>query len=119
MPSAQAATVIPAGCQLRAAGEAHAARKPLCRYRLRCLDGRRTVRRLRPFFRRRDRTARPHTSFIRARNPCLLMRRRLRGRYVGPIHYLSRGGETTTPPPPRAKGDFSQKPPAFSPPPPA
>src|ERR1043166_3543982 len=53
------------------------------------------VRRLRPFFRRRDRTARPHTCFMRARNPCLLMRRRLRGRYVGPIHFLSRGGKRT------------------------
>src|SRR6266705_3633952 len=86
MWGAPAATRLPAGCKLRTARQAGAARKPLARYRLRCLEGRRTVRRLRPFLRRRDSVARPHTVFIRARNPCLLMRRRLRGRYVGPIH---------------------------------
>src|SRR5947207_5624854 len=62
-------------------------------YRLRCLDGIRTVRRLRPFLRRRDSVARPQTVFIRARNPCLLMRRRLRGRYVGPINSSSKAGK--------------------------
>lgn len=48
-----------------------------------CFDGSDTVNRLRPFFRRRDRTARPQRVAIRARNPCLLMRRLFRGRYDG------------------------------------
>jgi hypothetical protein len=48
-----------------------------------CFDGNETVRRLRPFFRRRDSTARPQRVAIRARNPCLLMRRLFRGRYDG------------------------------------
>ena len=45
-----------------------------------CFDGSDTVSRLRPFFRRRERTARPQRVAIRARNPCLLIRRLLRGR---------------------------------------
>ena len=50
-----------------------------------------TARRARPFFRRRERVARPPRVFILARNPCLLTRLRLRGLYVGfirdsPIH---------------------------------
>jgi hypothetical protein len=48
------------------------------------LDGIWTVRRLRPFLRRRDSTARPQRVFMRCRNPCLRTRLRLRGRYVGP-----------------------------------
>jgi hypothetical protein len=48
-----------------------------------CFDGSRTVRRFRPFLRRRDSTARPQRVAMRARNPCLLMRRLLRGRYDG------------------------------------
>ena len=48
-----------------------------------CFDGSETVSRLRPFLRRRDSTARPHRVAIRARNPCLLMRRLFRGRYDG------------------------------------
>src|SRR3954447_24689354 len=48
-----------------------------------CFDGSETVSRLRPFFLRRDNTARPHRVAIRARNPCLLMRRLFRGRYDG------------------------------------
>jgi hypothetical protein len=48
-----------------------------------CFEGRETVRRFRPFFRRRDSTARPQRVAIRARNPCLLMRRLFRGRYDG------------------------------------
>ena len=48
-----------------------------------CFEGNETVRRLRPFFRLRDRTARPQRVAIRARNPCLLMRRLFRGRYDG------------------------------------
>jgi hypothetical protein len=45
-----------------------------------CFDGSETVSRLRPFFRRRERTARPQRVAILARNPCLLIRRLLRGR---------------------------------------
>jgi hypothetical protein len=41
------------------------------------------VSRFRPFFRRRERTARPQRVAMRARNPCLLIRRLLRGRYDG------------------------------------
>jgi hypothetical protein len=45
-----------------------------------CFDGSETVSRFRPFFRRRDKTARPQRVAIRARNPCLLIRRLFRGR---------------------------------------
>ena len=45
-----------------------------------CFDGSDTVSRFRPFLRRRESTARPHRVAIRARKPCLLMRRLLRGR---------------------------------------
>jgi hypothetical protein len=55
-----------------------------------CLDGSDTVSRLRPFLRRRERTARPQRVAIRARNPCRLIRRLFRGRYDGFI---------TSPPP--------------------
>jgi len=48
-----------------------------------CFDGSETVSRLRPFLRRRERTARPHRVAMRARKPCLLIRRLLRGRYDG------------------------------------
>jgi hypothetical protein len=48
-----------------------------------CFDGNETVRRLRPFFRLRDSTARPQRVAIRARNPCLVIRRLFRGRYDG------------------------------------
>jgi hypothetical protein len=48
-----------------------------------CFDGSETVSCLRPFFRRRERTARPHRVAMRARKPCLLIRRLLRGRYDG------------------------------------
>jgi hypothetical protein len=41
-----------------------------------------TVRRLRPCFRRADKTFLPPLVFIRARNPCVFLRWRLRGRYV-------------------------------------
>src|ERR1700752_261415 len=64
-------------------------------YRLRCLDGILTTRRLRPFLRRRDSVTRPQTVFIRARNPCLLMRRRFLGRYVGPINSSCKAGKVT------------------------
>ena len=45
-----------------------------------CFDGRETVSCFRPFLRRRESTARPQRVAIRARNPCLLIRRLLRGR---------------------------------------
>jgi len=48
-----------------------------------CFDGSETVSCLRPFLRRRERTARPHRVAMRARKPCLLIRRLLRGRYDG------------------------------------
>lgn len=44
-----------------------------------CFEGACTATRLRPFLRRRLSTARPHRVPMRARKPCLLMRRRLRG----------------------------------------
>jgi hypothetical protein len=45
-----------------------------------CFEGSDTVSRFRPFFRRRERTARPQRVAIRARNPCLVTRRLFRGR---------------------------------------
>jgi hypothetical protein len=45
-----------------------------------CFDGIETVSCFRPFFRRRESTARPQRVAIRARNPCLLILRLLRGR---------------------------------------
>ena len=47
------------------------------------LDGICTEMRLRPFRRRRLKVSRPHFVSIRARKPCLRIRRVLRGRYVG------------------------------------
>jgi hypothetical protein len=43
-------------------------------------DGNCTVNCLRPFFRRRANTSRPQRVDIRSRNPCVLIRRLLRGR---------------------------------------
>jgi hypothetical protein len=54
-----------------------------CRQEPPCFEGNDTVRRLRPFLRRRESTARPQRVAIRARNPCLLIRRLFRGRYDG------------------------------------
>jgi hypothetical protein len=54
-----------------------------------CFDGSETVSRFRPFLRRRDKTARPQRVAMRARNPCLLIRRLLRGRYDGFIRNSS------------------------------
>ena len=48
-----------------------------------CFDGIETTSCRRPFLRRRDRTARPQRVAMRARKPCLLIRRLLRGRYDG------------------------------------
>ena len=48
-----------------------------------CFDGTETVNRFRPFFRRRESTSRPQRVAIRARKPCLLIRRRFRGLYDG------------------------------------
>jgi hypothetical protein len=42
-------------------------------------NGRQTDRRARPFARRADRTLRPPTVFIRARNPCVRARRNFEG----------------------------------------
>jgi hypothetical protein len=53
-----------------------------------CFEGKETVRRLRPFLRLRDNTARPQRVAIRARNPCLLIRRLFRGRYDGFIRVV-------------------------------
>ena len=66
------------------------------------LEGNWTVSRLRPFFRRRLKTSRPHLVAIRNLKPCVRIRRLLRGRYVGlPINdapetnkILSRAGKT-------------------------
>lgn len=66
-------------------GQSPAAGQPLARQRPPCLDGTRTVRRLRPFLRRRLKTWRPQRVFMRARKPCFAVRRLLRGRYVGCI----------------------------------
>src|SRR5438128_4127125 len=85
-------------------------------YRLRCLDGRRTTRRLRPFFRRRDSVARPQTVFIRARKPCLLTRRRLRGRYDGPINFPREAGKRTPPSRARSRLTFPHTGRSFGPP---
>jgi hypothetical protein len=54
-----------------------------CRQEPPCFEGSEMASCFRPFFRRRDRTARPQREAIRARNPCLLIRRLLRGRYDG------------------------------------
>lgn len=66
--------------EIRRSEQAARPGKPLSYQRPPCLDGVLTVSRLRPFLRRRDSTSRPHRSSIRARNPCLLSRFRLRGR---------------------------------------
>ena len=55
------------------------------------LEGNWTVSRLRPFLRRRLKTSRPHLVAIRNLNPCVRIRRLLRGRYVGlPITMLQK-----------------------------
>jgi hypothetical protein len=69
--------------QVGRAPEAPATGKPLSAQPPPCLEGSRTASCLRPFFRRRLRTARPHRVSIRARKPCFRMRRLLRGLYVG------------------------------------
>ena len=53
-----------------------------------CFDGSAIVSCFRPFLRRRESTARPQRVAIRARNPCLLIRRLLRGRYDGFMRVL-------------------------------
>jgi hypothetical protein len=67
--------------KVRCSSESSDSREPLTRrQRPPCFEGMRTVRRFRPFLRRRDSTARPQRVAIRARKPCLLRRRLLRGR---------------------------------------
>src|ERR1700752_1762831 len=85
-------------------------------YRLRCLDGILTTRRLRPFLRRRDSVTRPQTVFIRARNPCLLMRRRFLGRYVGPINSSCKAGKVTRHATRRSRLTFPHTARSFAPP---
>src|SRR5207253_1144337 len=53
---------------------------------------------------------------MRARNPCLLMRRRLRGRYVGPMHSSREAGKRTPPPARRSRLTFPQAARSFGPP---
>lgn len=96
MAHAHPASRFPTVRQICAARQSRTRRVPLGRQRLRCFEGSLTVRRLRPFLRRRDNVARPHLVLMRARNPCLLMRRRLRGRYVGfPIVSSCKAGKPT------------------------
>jgi hypothetical protein len=67
--------------KLRGTSQPARARKTLVRrQRPPCFEGIFTVRRLRPFFLRRESTSRPQRSAIRARKPCRLTRFRLRGR---------------------------------------
>jgi hypothetical protein len=81
---AAAAPMGEAAANIGRAGEAASSRQARRgRQEPPCFDGSETVSRLRPFFLRRDSTARPHRVAIRARNPCLLMRRLFRGRYDG------------------------------------
>src|SRR5881296_1794357 len=53
---------------------------------------------------------------MRARNPCLLMRRRLRGRYVGPIHSSREDGKRTRSSARRSRLTFPQTDRTFGPP---
>lgn len=79
-----AAPMGEAAANIRRAGEPMSSRQARrCRQEPPCFEGSETVSRFRPFFRRRDSTARPQRVAIRARNPCLLMRRLFRGRYDG------------------------------------
>ena len=80
----------PASAQGKAAVNVRRAREPMgprqprrWRQEPPCLLGSETVSRFRPFFRLRESTARPQRVAIRARKPCLLIRRLFRGRYDG------------------------------------
>src|SRR5256884_219841 len=53
---------------------------------------------------------------MRARNPCLLMRRRLRGRYVGPLHSSREDGKRTRSSARRSRLTFPQVDRTFGPP---
>ena len=84
MPRPPAATLLQTALEIDRARQAMGPRQPLRgRYRPPCFDAIFTVSRLRPFLRRRESVARPQRVDIRARKPCLLTRRRLRGRYDG------------------------------------
>ena len=65
--------------QIRLAQNPPGPGQPFGRQRPPCFDGSETASLLRPFLRRRFNTSRPHRVFIRARKPCLLTRRLLRG----------------------------------------
>jgi hypothetical protein len=81
---AAAAPMGEAAANVGRAGEPMSSRQARgCRQEPPCFEGNETVSRFRPFFRLRDSTARPQRVAIRARNPCLLMRRLFRGRYDG------------------------------------
>ena len=81
---AAAAPMSEAAANVGRAGEPTSSRQARrCRQEPPCFEGNETVSRFRPFFRLRDSTARPQRVAIRARNPCLLMRRLFRGRYDG------------------------------------
>ena len=77
--SAEAVPLLDDRSEIGCARQAPRPRETLGRQRAPCLEGVRTDRRLRPFLRRRFRTARPHRVLIRARNPCFRTRLRLRG----------------------------------------
>jgi len=75
---------MPLDCSdFRGTSETLAAGQALLLQTRACFDGALTASLFRPFLRRRLRTARPHLVFMRARKPCLFLRRRLRGLYVG------------------------------------
>ena len=82
-------------------------REALGRQAAPCLEGILTVNCRRPFLRRRLRTARPHRVFIRARKPCLRMRRLFRGWYVGCIDQPSSEPENVPGQAIAVKVDFS------------
>ena len=68
---------------IRGSYQPPATRESLRRQTWACFEGTRTATCLRPFFRRRFKTALPQRVFIRALKPCLFFRRRLLGLYVG------------------------------------
>jgi len=74
----------------QAAAKIGRAREPMssrqarrCRQEPPCFEGSEMASFFRPFLRRRESTARPQREAIRARNPCRLILRLLRGRYDG------------------------------------
>lgn len=106
--SAGAATLIHHRPDTGRARETPCPGQPFSRQAAPCFEGGRTDRRLRPFLRRRLKTARPQRVRMRARNPCFLTRLRLRGRYVGlPMRFVRCGRENYLRRGSRVKVDFS------------